>query len=110
MLSTNSFTKIPNMTTQLDFTLLHDNLDGLDESTLLELGRAPLGVRPITQARLVFPDQPKGYLQAFKSLCNYAMNKAVAMQLRREGKLETAQQYESICETIYNLLPDYARW
>jgi hypothetical protein len=93
-----------------DFTLLSENLDGLDESTLLELGRSPLGVRPIKQARLVFPDRPEGYIQTFKSLRNYAMNKAVAMQLRRDGKIDRAQQYESICETIYNLLPENARW
>jgi hypothetical protein len=98
------------MTTTLDFSLLSENLDSLDESTLLELGRASLGVRPIKQARLVFPDRPKDYVRTFKSLRNYAMNKAVAMQLRRAGKIERAQEYESICETIYNLLPEDARW
>src|ERR1700735_3564425 len=98
------------MTTTIDFSLLSENLDSLDESTLLELGRYPLGVRPIAQARLVFPDRPKDYVQTFKSLRNYAMNKAVAMQMRREGNIERAQEYESICETIYNLLPENARW
>lgn len=98
------------MTTTIDFSLLSENLHGLDESTLLELGRYPLGVRPIKQARLVFPDRPQDYLQTFKSLRNYAMNKAVAMEQRKLGHIQTAQQYESICQTIYNLLPDYARW
>src|ERR1700686_5388797 len=98
------------MTKNPDFSLLSENLDGLDEPTLLELGRAPLGVRPIKQARLVFPDRPADYVQTFKSLRNYAMNKAVAMQLRREGNIDRAQEYESICETIYTLLPENARW
>src|SRR5260370_280507 len=98
------------MNTLLDFTLLNQNLDGLDESTLLELGRAALGVRPVAKARLVFPDRPADYVQAFKSLRNYAMNKAVTMQQRKLGNIQTAQQYESICEDIYNRLPGYARW
>jgi hypothetical protein len=98
------------MNNKLDFTLLNENLDGLDEQTLLELGRAPLGVRPIKEARLVFPARPKGYVEAFKLLRCYAMNKAVAMEQRRLGKIQTAQQYESICEGIYDRLPDYAVW
>jgi hypothetical protein len=105
-----NFTEKDYMKTTIDFSLLSENLDSLDESTLLELGRYPLGVRPSKQARLVFPDRPKGYVQTFKSLRNYAKNKAVGMRRRREGYIELAQEYESICETIYNLLPDYARW
>jgi hypothetical protein len=98
------------MKTSLDFTLLNSNLDGLDKSTLLELGRAPLGIRPVAQARLVFPDRPKGYVETFRSLKHYAMNKAVAMEQRESGKIQTAQQYETICESIYSRLPEYARW
>lgn len=32
---------------------------------------------------------------------NYAVNKAVAMACRIEGKIEEAREYESICDRIY---------
>ena len=44
-----------------------------------------------------------------KILSHYAVNKAVAMHLRKEGKIEGAMIYEKICEDLYNRLSDEAK-
>lgn len=87
------------------------NLDGFsDSSDLWEFQSDARGVRPITMARTLFPSQPQGYVQATKDLCNYAANKATAMDCRKRGDIQTALHYESIAERIYGGLPEFARW
>lgn len=61
-------------------------------------------------AALIFPEKPKGYVRATKDLAHYAANKATAVRLRLEGKIDRALYYESIAERIYNNLPEYAKW
>ena len=61
-------------------------------------------------ARELFPDRPTGYVKAAMQLCYYASNKATAQKLRLEGRIDTALIYESICDTIYDRLPEWARW
>ncbi len=43
----------------------------------------------------------RGSCRAAKALWNYAMNRNVAFTTRREGRIETALQYEGICDRIY---------
>jgi hypothetical protein len=86
------------------------NLDCEDSDTLWEFWKRFNSVRPVAQARLLFPDRPKGYVSAARSLAGYASNKATAMSCRIEGKIESALVYEKICDRIYSDLPDYAKW
>lgn len=65
---------------------------------------------PVREGRLLFPDRPKGYKSATKRLANYAANKATAMSCRLSGDIRAAIVYETICERIYEGLPDYAKW
>ena len=61
-------------------------------------------------AQQLFPDRPRGYVRALKGLTNYAANKATAMRCRTAGDIVGAQNYERICDNIYDKLPEYARW
>lgn len=51
-----------------------------------------------------------GTVKAARSLANYASNKGAAMDCRRRGDMAAALLYEGICDTIYESLPDFARW
>ncbi len=86
------------------------NLDGVHQDELWEFWQATNSVRPIVMARRLFPDRPKGYVAVTRDLGNYAANRATAMKCRLEGQIDTALMYESICERIYQRLPDYAKW
>lgn len=61
-------------------------------------------------AMRIFPTRPKGYVRAVKDCANYAINKAVAMKCRKDGEISKAKLYEDICDNIYNMLPDFAKW
>lgn len=88
------------------------NLDGTDDpEDLLAIARAlGTGIRPVAEARVLFPGRPEGYVQAAIGLRNYAVNRAVAIQCRRRGDIQGAQMYERIAEKIYRDLPAYAKW
>lgn len=87
------------------------NLDGyLEPETLWEFWRDAQGLRPIALARVLFPSKPSGYVTATSGLGNYAANKATAMECRFRGDIQAAFVYETICESIYSGLPEYARW
>jgi len=58
----------------------------------------------------MFPDRPRGYVAATRSLAHYAYNKSTAMRCRLKGDINAALNYEAICERIYDNLPDYAKW
>jgi hypothetical protein len=66
--------------------------------------------RPIELARELFPDKPKGYINATRNLAHYAANKATAIQCRLSGNVQAAIQYEDIAYRIYKALPEFARW
>lgn len=67
-------------------------------------------VRPLRQAREMFPGRRKGIVRAMQDLRAYAANKATAMALRSDGEIQNALTYEGICERIYDDLPVWARW
>jgi hypothetical protein len=85
------------------------NLDGTDKDELWDLHNR-LQRHPVIEARKLFPDRPRGYVAAARTLRNYAANKATAMGLRAEGKISTAMMYEAICERLYGDLPEFAQW
>jgi hypothetical protein len=45
-----------------------------------------------------------------RDLANYAVNKCIAIRLRKDGNINSALGYERICERIYSELPEVLRW
>lgn len=86
-----------------------DNLDAMSTSELHAFAAEVRGVRPITIANRLFGKE-KGRVTAIKDLKNYAWNLITARACRLRGDIQTALQYEEICEKIYQGLPAYARW
>jgi hypothetical protein len=84
-----------------------ENLDCLPQSELMEFWQTHQGGR---KYRLIFPDGGTGTMRAVADLANYAANKATAMACRERGQIQTAMQYESICDSIYAGLPDDCKW
>lgn len=64
---------------------------------------------PLRSSKL-FPTRPPGYMAAERNLAHYACNKAVAMDCRERGDIQSAQLYEGIADRIYQQLPFYAKW
>ena len=91
-------------------TLQQTNLDALPADDVQAFAVAiGNGIRPVAAARLLFPDRPTGYVSATGDLRNYAWNKATAMRCRLRGDIQAATIYETICDRIYDALPDFAR-
>lgn len=85
------------------------NLDCRTPSELMAFWHASY-VGGWSLARFLFPDRPRGYVAVTGHLGGYASNKATAMTCRERGDIVAAESYERICETIYESLPDWARW
>lgn len=87
------------------------NLDSMEYDQLVDFASRFVGhgVRPIRAARELFPDKPTGYVESTRLLRSYAWNKATAVSLRLAGNIDSAIQYENICDRIYTELPDYAK-
>lgn len=67
-----------------------------------------VGQRPQV-AKQWFPGV-KGQFKHTRNIRNYLWNKLTAISLRVEGNIESARQYEAICERIYATLPESAKW
>jgi hypothetical protein len=61
-------------------------------------------------AEALVGDRRKGYTSITATLANYACNKAVAMDCRAQGKIQSALCYEQACDLCYNELPEDLRW
>lgn len=85
------------------------NLDAMDQDELSAFHQR-LSQHLITEARTLFPERPRGYIWAARTLRRYAINKRTAMKLRLDGKIGAALRYEEICDRIYETLPAFARW
>ena len=87
------------------------NLDAMEHDQLVDFAAKFIGhgVRPIRAARELFPDRPTGYVESARMLRCYAWNKATAVSLRLEGRINSAISYENICDRIYAELPEYAK-
>ena len=88
------------------------NLDGMSAGDLWDFWKkmGASSVRPLSQARKMFPGRKKGIVRATIDLRNYAANKATAMQCRKRGDIKAALMYEGIADKIYKELPTWARW
>jgi len=84
------------------------NLDGYPQDNLMSFWNVTRHGWDL--ARFLFPSRPERYVTATYDLGHYAANKATAMSCREKGDIPAALVYESICQTIYNRLPGYARW
>jgi len=60
--------------------------------------------------RTFFPNGGKGTKTATGDLAAYAANKATAQTCRKRGDIQAAMIYETICDNIYNDLPDFAKF
>ena len=63
----------------------------------------------IKQCVAIFP-QRKNVIPIVRLLSQYASNKAEAMTHRSSGNINDALMYERMCDTLYNRLPEFARW
>jgi hypothetical protein len=66
--------------------------------------------QPVRVARTMFPTRPAGYVKATRNLAGYAANVGAAQSCRLAGDIVGAQVYETICQSIYDRLPTFARW
>jgi hypothetical protein len=85
------------------------NLDAMDISDLSSFWQKTTGPNRHVLATRCFPDQ-KNCRLAFKRLGQYASAKIDAMKARLNGDIEEAMMRERICDSIYNQLPEWARW
>jgi hypothetical protein len=85
------------------------NMDCMDREELWEFWQR--FTRPKrADARLLFPDKPKGYIGACQDLACYASNKATAIACRQSGNIQAALTYENIADLVYDRLPNWAKW
>ena len=68
------------------------------------------GVKPAKAAKVLFPNKEKGFIRITKDLRNYAWNQISARNCRIAGKIQEAGYYESICDKIYEGLPEFVKW
>lgn len=89
------------------------NLDAMPREALIEFAMVVGGGSATTTwrraARRLFPDRPKGYVNAASALRNYAWNRATAIRCRERGDIPAALVYETICNHIYDALPGWAK-
>jgi hypothetical protein len=83
------------------------NFDAMEPHELMAFWQAHQNGRRFAE---LFPGRPAGTRRAVADLANYAANKATAIACRMRGDIQTALQYEDICDRIYNDLPAFARW
>lgn len=84
------------------------NLDGYPGDPIAYW--AVVRFHPVKVARTMFPSRPTGYVKATRNLGAYAANLSAARSCRVSGDIVGAQVYETICQSIYDRLPTYARW
>jgi hypothetical protein len=60
--------------------------------------------------RELFPSGGKGTKLATADIASYASNLHAARTSRLRGDIVTAKMYENICDSIYQGLPEFARW
>lgn len=88
------------------------NLDAMDTDELRAFANVHASVigNRAAAALALFPARPAGYVAATRDLGNYAWNALTARNARTMGLIDAALNYERICDTIYQQLPEWARW
>lgn len=84
------------------------NLDAMPQAELWDFWKRYARPKRADAVALVGPR--KGFTVLAGNLAGYASNKATAMACRERGDIQAALAYESICESIYEELPDDCRW
>lgn len=81
---------------------LHFNFN-LDDETELSFVISEYGVPDCRGRRLArkLGWKGNGVVRAANGIANYVANKTTAIACRLDGKIETARQYEAICDRIY---------
>lgn len=85
------------------------NPDAMNNDKLYAL-IAMIEAHPRKIAQRLFPDHADGRVRAVKDIKNYCWNAITARHLRVDGNIQTAMEYESICDRIYDRMPEWARW
>lgn len=93
----------------LDLPSTVPNLDCMVDSEL-EAFHARYQRPTRADAAALIGDRRRGYIGLAKSLAAYANNKATAQQCRLRGDIQGASIYETICDGIYDRLPEDLRW
>jgi len=83
------------------------NLDAMEYDELMRFWAIHQNGRKFIE---LFPNGGYDAMKATKELSKYAGGKATAFYSRQEGKIAFAMQYESLCDKIYEQLPEFARW
>lgn len=65
---------------------------------------------PNIDCAAIDPAELENLALVFASLADYTSIKAHAMRRRLAGNIVGALQLEHTCETIYEQLPDWAKW
>ena len=86
------------------------NVPNLDAMTVDELRQFCFKHLHGRKHKELFPKGGQGVITMTNDLSSYAMNKLTAMTLRASGHVRRALEYETICEGIYEYLPEEARW
>lgn len=84
------------------------NLDAIDLEMLSDL-RYLFRDKPEEVACFIYPDKVDG-TETVRSLYQLATNKLCAVASQQPGMARNLQRIEDECRSIYNSLPDYARW
>lgn len=83
------------------------NLEDMDPDELMSFWQKHQRGR---LARELFPKGGEGTRLATADLANAASNLATAKNLRLQGEIDTAISYENIVDSIYDGLPNWAKW
>jgi hypothetical protein len=86
------------------------NLDAMTPDDLMEFWLRYQQHTTRKDAATLIGDRRKGFTTLAKDLGAYAANKATAMRCRLKGDIQAASVYETICDHIYNELPDDLKW
>lgn len=94
---------------EMEYDIKEFNPDGMNQDEIVQwINAIGNGLRPAIAKRW-FPGVKGQYAHA-RAMRNYLWNKSTAMGCRLRGEIQTALQYEAICDRIYGELPAVARW
>lgn len=80
------------------------NLDAMPKNELRKFYDI-ININSLKQKRILKTDK-----KSLSNLKNYAINKAVAMDLKESGNIERSSTYKTICNNIYNRIDENLKW
>jgi hypothetical protein len=85
------------------------NLDRICFEKMEQIRRG-MEFRPRQFAAKLFPDKPKHYVRTANLLALYIIELLEARRYRAQGHFQDARRVRERCRSIYEKLPEYARW